>query len=122
MAPSSAFARAPARASAPPRNHAKKNQEALGKCLATSPGVRKIPTPMTDETTIIVASRSVRTRGNSWTLGDSEAKPPETLPEFAAASSTVRDREAPTFVRKNHEPQRPENPERARQRGGPRRS
>src|SRR5205085_9894555 len=61
MAPSSAFASAPASERAPPISHAARNAHWFGRAAATVPGVRKIPTPMTDETTSIVASK-----GESW--------------------------------------------------------
>src|SRR4051812_26110439 len=69
---------APASARRPPAIHAAKNHIGLGRFFATPPGVKKMPTPMTDETTSIVASLSVRTRGNSWddtgrTVGQIEA-------------------------------------------------
>src|SRR5688572_29008222 len=72
MAPSSALASAPASDRTPPRTQAARNASGLGRAAATVPGVRKMPAPMTEETTSIVASNrpsSGRRRSRGWRSG-----------------------------------------------------
>src|SRR5262247_1954869 len=62
MAPSSAFASAPASESAPPSSQTARYMPGCGTSVATPAGVRKMPEPTTDATISMVASLRDRTR------------------------------------------------------------
>src|SRR5262245_25771953 len=62
MAPSSAFASAPASESAPHSSQTARYMPGCGTSVATPAGVRKMPEPTTDATISMVASLRERTR------------------------------------------------------------
>src|SRR6476620_4625779 len=71
-AASSAYAIAPARASAPPASHAPRNQNAFGTAAATCGGVNRIPPPMTFAMMMAAASRDPRRRSKDGVADDSD--------------------------------------------------
>src|SRR2546427_2003882 len=69
LAASSAYASAPANASAPPIAHTESIAVLSGRMVATNPGVVKMPTPMTLEMTIAAASSGPRRRSSDADWG-----------------------------------------------------
>ena len=63
-ADSSAYAIAPANASAPPRNHIHSIADGAGTSCATMIGTKKMPPPMTFDTTIAAASNGPSRRSS----------------------------------------------------------
>src|SRR4029079_18804605 len=69
LAASSAYASAPASASAPPITHTESIAVLSGRSVATNPGVVKMPTPMTLEMTMAAASSGPRRRSSDADWG-----------------------------------------------------
>src|SRR5262245_15000392 len=61
---------APARASPPPASHTRMIELASGRICATMLGTKKLPPPMTLETTIAAASKGPRRRSSEGVGGD----------------------------------------------------
>src|SRR6185503_9401225 len=71
-AASSAYAIAPANASAPPANHTPRNSQGFGTAAATSGGVKRMPPPMTFDTTTAAASIGPSRRSSAGPSADEE--------------------------------------------------
>jgi len=85
MAPSSALASAPASESRPPAIQAASTSPGFGSSLAMAAGVRKMPEPITDDTTSMVVSyvpnsRASRSRGS---------RPRSSAPALAVAATSA---------------------------------